>query len=92
MLRVLAAHMQQPCSFATRLRAAREASGLTRSEVGRHIGVTQKRIWYWENLISEPSLDLVAKLALTYRLSIDWLISGNGDPIARPSDLHDRAD
>lgn len=45
------------------LRLLREAAELTRSELGRRIGVSERQIYDWENGIKLPRIDRAVALA-----------------------------
>jgi transcriptional regulator with XRE-family HTH domain len=52
------------------LRLLREAAELTRSELGRRIGVTERQIYDWENGIKLPRVDRAVALARELGVSI----------------------
>lgn len=45
------------------LRLLREAAELTRTELGRRIGVSERQIYDWENRIKLPRIDRAVALA-----------------------------
>ncbi|MFW5652538.1 MAG: helix-turn-helix domain-containing protein [Planctomycetota bacterium] len=59
-----------------RLRQAREAAGLSQSEVAERLAVSQAAISRWESGRKSPSLSRVQQLAELYRVSLDWLVFG----------------
>lgn len=61
---------------AGRIRAAREALGLTQQELGREIGVTSQHISRIEGSRVAPSVDLVVKLAQALGITTDFLLTG----------------
>lgn len=48
-------------SFATRLRQAREQSGLTQQDLAEKLGVTKSAIGNYENGVSSPKWDVLLK-------------------------------
>lgn len=57
-----------------RLAGLREAAGLTQEEVGRQIGVTRQTIAAWERGERSPSVEQLARLARTFRVSLADLL------------------
>lgn len=49
-------------SFASRLRQARELSGLTQQELAEKLGVTKSAIGNYENGVSSPKWDVLLKI------------------------------
>ena len=62
--------------FAGRLRALREQQGVTLEVVAAQIGTTKQSMSHWELGRSEPSFEMLVRLARHYRVSIDWLVGG----------------
>lgn len=63
------------------LRRIRKARGLSQTELGKLIGVTQRVITYYENEGGSPAPELLGKLATALRVSTDELL-GRGKPCA----------
>lgn len=63
-------------SMPARLIALRKEHNLSQQEVAASIGVSINRIKKFENGRAEPSLKLLKKLALTLRVSTDFLLFG----------------
>lgn len=61
-------------TFGERLRAAREARGLTQQALGFDVGVTDATISKWEKGRSEPTLAQLAMLAELLGVTTDKLI------------------
>ena len=57
-----------------RLRAARQAAGLSQQDVGRHLGVTGAAISRWENGHRSIDPDELVKLARLYGTTVGWLV------------------
>ena len=57
-----------------KLRAAREAAGMTQQELAEKVGVQQRDISRWENCRREPGVLIVKKMAQALRCSMDDLV------------------
>jgi transcriptional regulator with XRE-family HTH domain len=62
-------------SFPSRLKMARKQTGLTQNEVSRELNLNEKNISKYETGTIEPNLEWLAKFALFYGVTVDWLIS-----------------
>ena len=62
-----------------RLREARRARGWYQSEAGRRAGVNENSISRYERGDRLPGLGCLVRLAEVYGVSMDWLLSGEGD-------------
>lgn len=60
------------------LRLLREAVQLTRSELGRRIGVSERQIYDWENGIKLPRIDRAVALARELGVTIQTVCSAIG--------------
>ena len=60
--------------FAINLRFMRESEKLTQTELAQKIGVTQRKISYWESGKIEPDIYGLWKLADYFGTTIDELI------------------
>ncbi len=60
--------------FGLRLRQLREKQNLSQSQVAQRLGITRAAISSYENNISFPSVNVLAELALLYRVSADYLL------------------
>lgn len=70
-----------------RLRQARKATGLTREAVRQRIGFdTVGAIQHHENGRSLPDAPTLAFYARTYKVSVDWILTGKG---RGPGDVKD---
>jgi transcriptional regulator with XRE-family HTH domain len=66
--------------FGKRLAQAREQAGLTQTQLGDKLGLSQRAIAHWERdetALLPDQLDAVAK---ALKVSVDALVSGNGHP------------
>ena len=70
-----------------RLTAAREAQGLSASELARRLGVKLKTVEAWENDTSEPRANKLQTLAGLLSVSIRWLLTGEGEGISEPTTM-----
>jgi transcriptional regulator with XRE-family HTH domain len=69
------------------LRLLREAAELTRTELGRRIGVTERQIYDWENGIKLPRVDRAVALARELGVSIETVCRALGiDVTGLPKD------
>lgn len=57
-----------------KLRAAREAKGLTQQRLAELVGVTQRDISHWEREVREPGCRIVKKMAQVLGYSMDSLV------------------
>ncbi len=64
-------------SIADRLRIAREKKNLRQVQVAKHLGISNKTVSGYENAVSEPDIDTLARLAELYEVSVEYLINGN---------------
>jgi transcriptional regulator with XRE-family HTH domain len=68
-------------TFGERLKKVREGLGLDQKAFGMAIGVAGRdTISRWERGLGFPSADILIYLRQKYRIDIDWLISGEGEP------------
>jgi len=70
-------------SFPQRLKAAREAAGLTQAYVAERIGVTRQAVGQWESGESSPNPQTLALLADLYGVSVDDLLGRSHIHIVR---------
>jgi len=81
-------------TFGDRMTGAREAAGLSQTELAKRLGVKIKTIRAWENDQSEPRANKLQMLAGMLGVSIMWMLTGEGEgldgpeqPAALPDDL-----
>ena len=60
--------------FGLRLKQLREKHNLSQSQVAKRLGITSAAISSYENNIPLPSVNVLAELALLYRVSTDYLL------------------
>ncbi len=66
-------------TFGDRVAWAREALGLTQSDLARRLGVKLKTLEGWESDTAEPRANRLQMLAGLLNVSISWLLTGEGD-------------
>jgi transcriptional regulator with XRE-family HTH domain len=71
--------------FNERLKKARLAKGLSKSDLAREIGVHYSQIGRYEEKGAQPSADVLGKLANALEVSSDFLMSGTSDDLANSS-------
>jgi transcriptional regulator with XRE-family HTH domain len=65
---------QPRCGFGERLLKAREAAGLSQTELGDKVGVLQRTIAYWERRPSSLLPEQISKLAVALNVPAERLI------------------
>ncbi len=66
-----------------RLRDARERHGLTQEDISERIGASKAQINRYENGKSDPTPDVLMRLATELDVPIDWLLGRSDDePLA----------
>ncbi len=73
-------------TFGDRLAGAREAAGMTQSDLARRLGVKKSTIAAWENDLSEPRANRLSMMAGMVNVSIMWLLTGEGEGMDEPFD------
>ncbi len=73
-------------TFGDRLAGAREAAGMTQSQMARRLGVKKATITGWENDLSEPRANRLSMIAGMVNVSIMWLLTGEGEGMDAPVD------
>ncbi|WP_120633252.1 helix-turn-helix domain-containing protein [Ruegeria sp. EL01] len=76
-------------TFGDRLAGAREAAGMTQSQIARRLGVKKATIAAWENDLSEPRANRLSMMAGMVNVSIVWLLTGEGEGMDAPLDAED---
>jgi len=68
-------------TFGERLKKVREALGLDQKAFGKTMGIAGRdTISRWERGLGSPSANKLTIMRQKYRINIDWLISGEGEP------------
>ena len=76
-------------TFGDRLAGAREAAGMTQSQMARRLGVKKATIVAWENDLSEPRANRLSMMAGMINVSIVWLLTGEGEGMDAPLDAEE---
>jgi len=71
-------------TFGDRVAGAREAAGLSQSELARTLGVRKDTVQSWEEDRSEPRANKLSSMAGVLNVSIMWLLTGEGDGMTAP--------
>ncbi len=64
-------------TFGDRLATAREAAGLSQSQLARRLGVKLATLRGWENDVAEPRANRVQMLAGMLNVTLGWLLTGD---------------
>ena len=62
-----------------KIKELREERGWSQKELAEKIESTNKNIWAYENGIAYPSIETLIRLADTFHVSIDFLVSHEDD-------------
>lgn len=74
----------QSVTIATRLRQARERSGLTQSQVAARFGVSRRWIGQLETTDRRLTAEWLVRLSRVYAFAPDWIVFGDRpDPLDR---------
>ena len=76
----------ETATIGDRIAGAREASGLSQSEMARKLGVKVKTIRGWENDLTEPRANKLQMLSGLLNVSLMWLLNGEGQGVDGPVD------
>ena len=68
-----------------RITGAREAAGLSQTELARRLGVRLATIRAWEDDQADPRANKLQMLAGLLSVSIMWLLTGKGDALDSPA-------
>ncbi|MFC2966762.1 helix-turn-helix domain-containing protein [Acidimangrovimonas pyrenivorans] len=75
---------EDAATFGDRLAGAREAMGMSQSELARRLGVKLKTVTGWEDDLIEPRANKLQMLAGMLNVSIMWLLTGRGEGLEGP--------
>ena len=76
----------ETATIGDRIAGAREASGLSQSEMARKLGVKVKTVRGWENDLTEPRANQLQMLSGLLNVSLMWLLNGEGQGVDAPVD------
>jgi len=74
-------------TFGDRVAAGRRRLGLSQEDICRKMGIKLKTLRAWEEDRSEPRANKVQMLAGLLSVSLVWLLIGEGEGVAGPSDI-----
>ncbi|SMY09459.1 helix-turn-helix domain-containing protein [Flavimaricola marinus] len=83
---------EETATFGDRLAGAREAAGLTQSEVAHRLGVKTATLRKWEDDLAEPRANRLTMLAGMTGVSLTWLMTGRGEGPEAPGEEPDMSD
>ncbi|WP_163846706.1 helix-turn-helix domain-containing protein [Pseudooceanicola aestuarii] len=73
-------------TFGDRIEAAREAAGMTQTQLARRLGIKLNTLRSWEQDLSEPRANKLSTMAGLLNVSLTWLLNGEGDGVTPPHD------
>ncbi|MEL6522780.1 MAG: helix-turn-helix domain-containing protein [Pseudomonadota bacterium] len=79
-------YSEERATFGDRVAGAREAVGLSQSELARKLGVKLKTIRGWEDDLTEPRANKLQMLSGLLGVSLMWLLNGEGEGLEAPGD------
>ncbi len=79
-------YSEEQATFGDRLTGAREASGLSQKELASKVGVKLETMRAWEDDIKEPRANRLQMLSGILGVSLQWLLSGEGEGLSHPSE------
>lgn len=68
-----------------RIFSRRSALGLSKAALGKAIGITGVSVGKWESGLNQPKGRYLNDLAAALGVTVDWLLTGEGEATARPS-------
>jgi len=80
---------EEIATFGDRVVAAREAMGMSQTQLARRLGIQMKTLRNWEEDRSEPRANKLQMLAGMLNVSIIWLMSGQGQGVSEPEESDD---
>lgn len=76
---------------AEKLKALREARGLTQLQVANQVGISKAMISAYETASKAPSIEVLIRLSRLYRVSVDYLVCVDAPKYIDVSDLDDES-
>lgn len=61
-------------TFAERLKQLRIEKSLNQTQLAKELSVDQRSISNWENVVREPSFEMLKKIAKYFEVSTDYLL------------------
>jgi transcriptional regulator with XRE-family HTH domain len=72
-----------------RIREVRSRKGLNRYEFAAMLGIHPQTLFKYEKNIRTAKSDVIKKIAETFSISVEWLLSGTGDvPVKTENPTH----
>lgn len=71
-------------TFGDRVAGAREAAGMSQSELARRLGVKLATLRGWEDDRAEPRANKLQMMAGLLNVSLVWLLNGEGEGLPEP--------
>lgn len=84
-------YSEEEATFGDRLAGAREAEGMTQSELARRMGVKISTLRNWENDMSEPRANKLNMASGVLNVSLRWLLTGEGEGVVQPEEEAENA-
>ena len=72
--------MDEVYDFGLRLKKLREARKLSQVQAAKKLGITRSTISGYERNMITPSLDIVARMAILYKASLDYIMGLDNRP------------
>lgn len=77
-------YSEETATFGDRMSGAREAMGLSQSDLAKRLGVKLKTLRSWEDDLTEPRANKLQMLSGILNVSLMWLLTGKGDGLEGP--------
>jgi len=74
-------------SFGDRLQGFRKARGISQTEMAEVMGCRQPTVCDYEKNNVSPSVKIIQKIAETYKVNLNWLMTGKGEMMLSESDI-----
>jgi transcriptional regulator with XRE-family HTH domain len=71
-------------TFGDRLAGAREAAGMSQTQLAKRLGVKLTTMQSWEEDLSEPRANRLTMMAGIIGVSFSWLLNGEGEGVEAP--------
>lgn len=68
--------MTKKAQIGSRIRAAREAQGITQDRLGELLGVHGQTVQHWEHGRAAPNIEIWGDLARLLRVKEEWILTG----------------
>ncbi len=77
-------YSENEATFGDRMAGAREAVGMSQSDLSRRLGVKIKTLRNWEEDLSEPRANKLQMVSGVLNVSLKWLLTGEGEGVDTP--------